>query len=98
MTDIEKIKEIVKSNLERINALPEDEKQAEAAKYFLALGSLSALDDLLIKLDTETLMKEARNSIIVAKAISVVARYKSLGADLGYCTTKEEHDERVNEK
>lgn len=98
MTDIEKIKEIVKSNLERINALPEDEKQAEAAKYFLALGSLSALDSLLMKMNTEALMKEAQNSIIAAKAISVVARYKSLGADLGYCMTKEEHDAMVNEK
>ena len=98
MTDIEKIKEIVKSNLERINALPEDEKQAEAAKYFLALGSLSALDELLMKMDTEALIKEAGDSIIAAKAISVVARYKSLGADLGYCMTKEEHDAMVNEK
>ena len=98
MTDIEKIKEVVKSNLERINALPEDQKQAEAAKYFLALGLLSALDSLLMKMNTEALMKEAQNSIIAAKAISVVARYKSLGADLGYCMTKEEHDAMVNEK
>ena len=98
MTDIEKIKEIVKSNLERINALPEDEKQAEAAKYFLALGSLSALDELLMKMDMEALIKEAGDYIIAAKAISVVARYKSLGADLGYCMTKEEHDAMVNEK
>lgn len=98
MTDIEKIKEIVKSNLERINALPEDEKQVEAAKYFLALGSLSALDDLLIKMDREAIMKEAQDSIIADKAISVVARYKGLGADLGYCMTKEEHDAMVNKK
>lgn len=88
MTDIEKIKEVVKSNLERINTLPENEKQAEAAKYFLALGSLSALDGLLMEMTQEELINEAHNSIIAAKAISVVARYKSLGADLGYCSTK----------
>lgn len=98
MTDIEKIKEIVKSNLERINALPEDQKQAEAAKYFFALGSLSPLDELIMKMDTETMLEEAHNSIIAAKAISVIARYKKLGVDLGYCMTKEEHDAMVDEK
>lgn len=98
MTDIEKIKELVKSNLERINALPEKEKQAEAAKYFLALGSLTALDDLLMKMNTAAIMKEAHNSIIAAKVISVVARYKNLGSDLGYCSTKEERDAMVDEK
>ena len=98
MTDIEKIKEIVKSNLERINALPEDEKQAEAAKYFLALGSLAELDDLLMKMDSEVILKEIENSIIADKAVSVFARYKRLGVDLGYCITKEEHDAMVDEK
>lgn len=78
--------------------MPEDQKQAEAAKYFLALGSLSSLDDLLMKMDTEALVKEAQDSIVAAKAISVVARYKTLGVDLGYCMTKEEHYAMVNEK
>lgn len=98
MTNIEKIKEIVKSNLERINALPEDEKQAEAAKYFLALGSLAALDDLLVKMDSEAMLKETENSIIADKAVSVIARYKRLGVDLGYCMKKEEHNAMVDEK
>lgn len=98
MTDIEKIKEIVKSNLERINALPEKEKQAEAAKYFMSLGSLSALDDLLMKMDSKAMLKEAEDSIIAAKVVSIIARYKSLGVDLGYCMTKEEHDAMVNKK
>ena len=98
MTDIEKIKEIVKLNLERINALPEDEKQAEEAKYFLAFGSLAALDDLLIKMDSEVILKETENSIIADKAVAFIARYKRLGADLGYCMTKEEHNAMVDEK
>lgn len=89
MNNIKKIKELVKSNLERIEGLPEDEKQSEAAKYFLALGALSSIDDMVRDMGNDVLVEEAKKSLLVSKVIMAIANYKNLGLELGFVTKEE---------